>query len=92
MRSWSRWCNYVDKTPGSGIVYVNTRSRAETIAGALRRAGVAAEAYHAGLAERGPVQDRFMANQTRVVVATDRVWHGHRQGRHPFHRAFPPLA
>jgi ATP-dependent DNA helicase RecQ len=62
--------NYVDKTPGSGIVYVNTRSRAETIAGALRRAGVAAEAYHAGLAERGPVQDRFMANQTRVVVAT----------------------
>lgn len=62
--------NYVTKTPGSGIVYVNTRSRAETIAGALRRAGVAAEAYHAGLAERGPVQDRFMTNQTRVVVAT----------------------
>lgn len=62
--------NYVSKTAGSGIVYVNTRSRAETIAGALRRAGVAAEAYHAGLAERGPVQDRFMTNQTRVVVAT----------------------
>jgi len=62
--------NYVSKTPGSGIVYVNTRSRAETIAGALRQAGVAAEAYHAGLAERGPVQDRFMTNQTRVVVAT----------------------
>lgn len=62
--------NYVSKTPGSGIVYVNTRSRAETIAGALRRAGVAAEAYHAGLAERSPVQDRFMTNQTRVVVAT----------------------
>ncbi|HAJ37830.1 MAG TPA: hypothetical protein DCL15_19345 [Chloroflexi bacterium] len=62
--------NYVSATPGSGIVYVNTRSRAETIAGALRRAGVAAEAYHAGLAERAPVQDRFMTNQTRVVVAT----------------------
>ena len=62
--------NYVGKTAGSGIIYVNTRSRAETIAGALRRAGVAAEAYHAGLAARGPVQDRFMANQTRVVVAT----------------------
>jgi len=62
--------NYVGKTAGSGIVYVNTRNRAETIAGALRRAGVAAEAYHAGLAARGPVQDRFMANQTRVVVAT----------------------
>ncbi|HHY58948.1 MAG TPA: RecQ family ATP-dependent DNA helicase [Chloroflexi bacterium] len=62
--------NYVGKTAGSGIVYVNTRSRAETIAGALRHAGIAAEAYHAGLADRSPVQDRFMANQTRVVVAT----------------------
>ncbi len=61
---------YVTKTEGSGIVYVNTRSRAETIAMALRRAGVSAEAYHAGLSERAPVQDRFMRNQTRVVVAT----------------------
>ncbi len=62
--------DYVAKTAGSGIVYVNSRSRAETIASALRRAGVSAEAYHAGLSERAPVQDRFMRNQTRVVVAT----------------------
>lgn len=61
---------YVVKTEGSGIVYVNSRSRAETIAITLRRAGVSAEAYHAGLSERAPVQDRFMRNQTRVVVAT----------------------
>ncbi|MFO7635357.1 MAG: RecQ family ATP-dependent DNA helicase, partial [Caldilinea sp.] len=61
---------YVSKAEGSGIVYVNSRSRAETIAISLRRAGVSAEAYHAGLTERGPVQDRFMRNQTRVVVAT----------------------
>ncbi|HMN27293.1 MAG TPA: HRDC domain-containing protein, partial [Caldilineaceae bacterium] len=33
-------------------------------------AGVAAEAYHAGLADRNAVQDRFMADKTRVVVAT----------------------
>ena len=61
---------YVGETEGSGIVYVSTRNRAETIAAALRRTGVKAEAYHAGLADRGPVQDRFMSNQTRVVVAT----------------------
>jgi ATP-dependent DNA helicase RecQ len=62
--------NYVGKTAGSGIVYVNSRRRAEYIAAALRHAGVSAEAYHAGIAERGPVQDRFMSNRTRVVVAT----------------------
>lgn len=62
--------SHVCNTGGSGIVYVNTRSRAEAIAAALRRAGVSAEAYHAGLAAREPVQDRFMRNQTRVVVAT----------------------
>jgi len=62
---------FVAQTPGSGIVYVSTRHRAETLALALRSAGVAAEAYHAGLNERrGGVQDRFMGNQTRVVVAT----------------------
>ncbi len=61
---------FVTETTGSGIVYVNTRHKAEALAFALRQAGVAAEAYHAGLENRAPVQDRFMANETRVVVAT----------------------
>jgi ATP-dependent DNA helicase RecQ len=61
---------FAAETPGSGIVYVNSRHKAETLAFALREAGVAAEAYHAGLADRGPVQDRFMSDKTRVVVAT----------------------
>ncbi len=62
---------FVTHTPGSGIVYVSSRHRAETLALALRSAGVTAEAYHAGLNERRTgVQDRFMADQTRVVVAT----------------------
>lgn len=55
---------------GSGIVYVNSRAKAEGLAFHLREAGVAAEAYHAGLADRGAVQDRFMQDRTRVVVAT----------------------
>lgn len=61
---------FVQETPGSGIVYVNSRHKSESLALQLRGAGVAAEAYHAGLADRNAVQDRFMSNKTRVVVAT----------------------
>lgn len=62
---------FVANTPGSGIVYVNTRLKAQNLAAELRTAGVVAEAYHAGLeSERGPVQDRFMRGGTRVIVAT----------------------
>lgn len=61
---------FVKKTEGSGIIYVNSRHKAESLAFSLREAGIAAEAYHAGLEERGRVQDRFMSNKTRVVVAT----------------------
>lgn len=55
---------------GSGIVYVNSRHKSEQLAYQLRQVGIAAEAYHAGLSERGAVQDRFMNETTRVVVAT----------------------
>jgi ATP-dependent DNA helicase RecQ len=61
---------FVQETPGSGIVYVSSRHKAETLAQQLRMAGVSAEAYHAGLADRNAVQDRYMSDQTRVVVAT----------------------
>ncbi len=63
-------CKFVGETEGSGIVYVNSRHKCETLAYELRRINVAAEAYHAGLANRGAVQDRFMGDRTRVVVAT----------------------
>lgn len=61
---------FVQETEGSGIVYVNSRQKCEALAVELRRVGVAAEPYHAGLGDRNAVQDRFMANTTRVVVAT----------------------
>ena len=57
-------------TEGSGIIYVNSRVRCESLALQLQQVGVQAEAYHAGIAERGAVQDRFMSDATRVVVAT----------------------
>lgn len=61
---------FAQDTQGSGIVYVNSRHKAEQLAYQLRQANISAEAYHAGLSERGAVQDRFMNETTRVVVAT----------------------
>ena len=55
-----------------GIVYAGTRKTVEELAIMLRQHGIPAEAYHAGLqsAERKEVQERFMDNRTRVIVAT----------------------
>ncbi len=61
---------FAGETAGSGIVYVNSRHKAEQLAYQLRQADISAEAYHAGLENRGAVQDRFMSEKTRVVVAT----------------------
>lgn len=57
---------------GAGIVYVATRRSAVDVARALVAAGVAAEAYHAGLGgrRRAEIQERFMAADDRVIVAT----------------------
>lgn len=55
-----------------GIVYIATRKASEELAAALAAAGVNAEAYHAGLPakRRGELQDRFMADEVEVIVAT----------------------
>jgi len=60
------------RPPGPAIVYVTLQATAETLAAHLREHGVAALAYHAGMAaeERGRVQDAFMASDTLVIVAT----------------------
>src|SRR5262249_24341952 len=57
---------------GSVVVYVNSRQGAEELARVLRSHGVQAAHYHAGLepAERARVQDAFMLDRTRVIVAT----------------------
>ena len=55
-----------------GIVYIATRRASEELAAALREAGVAAEAYHAGLGpkRRGELQDAFMGDEIEAIVAT----------------------
>src|ERR687885_2428505 len=58
--------------PPPGIVYATTRKECEELAASLRRSGVDAAAYHAGMdaAERSSVQERFMTDELSVVVAT----------------------
>jgi ATP-dependent DNA helicase RecQ len=54
------------------IVYTATRRRSEEIAAALRKAGVSASPYHAGLHrhEREAAQTAFREDEIEVVVAT----------------------
>ena len=57
---------------GVAIVYASTRKGVESVAQTLRRARVKAAAYHAGLDDdkRRAVQDAFMNEDVRVIVAT----------------------
>jgi len=57
---------------GPTIVYVTLQKTAEMIATSLAEAGFSAEAYHAGMESeaREAVQNRFMASDGAIVVAT----------------------
>ena len=56
----------------SGIVYCQSRKRAEEFAAVLRQAGISAACYHAGLesTERARNQDAFLRDEIRVMCAT----------------------
>jgi len=60
-------CRAID---GPVVVYARSRDTCEQLAARLRDHGVAAEHYHALVADRHGVQDRFMRGATRVLVAT----------------------
>lgn len=55
---------------GSGIVYVDTRARSERLSALLCQHEISAAHYHAGIPNRTQVQDDFMSDRVRVVVAT----------------------
>jgi len=64
--------DWVRGREGSGIVYTATRRAAVEVADELAAGGIAAAAYHAGLAarRRSEIQDAFMTDDVRVIVAT----------------------
>jgi ATP-dependent DNA helicase RecQ len=57
----------------TGIIYAGTRKNVEDIHKSLRRHGIDAVAYHAGLSinDRKAVQDRFMSGDAGIIVATN---------------------
>lgn len=58
---------------GVAVVYASTRRAVDQLAGVLERAGIRAAAYHAGLddARRHAVQEAFMSERVRAIVATN---------------------
>ena len=68
-----RLLKVISNIKGTGIVYARTRKKAQDIANFLIRNKIKAEFYHAGLssAARNKVQENWMKEKTRVVVATN---------------------
>jgi len=60
------------KGAGSGIVYAISRKETENIAKYLKSQDITARAYHAGMSpdERVKIQNDFMENRFKVIVAT----------------------
>ena len=63
---------FVRAARGQGIVYATSRADCEALAAVLRRWGIAAAHYHAGIPSgaREDTQRTFMAGTVRVLVAT----------------------
>lgn len=61
------------RNPGQAIVYAATRKNVERVTAVLTRARIPVVAYHAGLddAHRHEVQDAFMKEEVRAIVATN---------------------
>jgi ATP-dependent DNA helicase RecQ len=63
----------LQKTKGSGIVYVRSRKRCKEVAELLVANGISADFYHAGLTDelRDKKQASWTIGETRIIVATN---------------------
>lgn len=61
------------ETDGLAVVYASTRKTVDRVTAVLERAKIPASAYHAGLddSRRREVQDAFMHERVRAIVATN---------------------
>ena len=68
-----RLLKVISNIKGTGIIYARTRKKTQDIANFLIRNKIKAEFYHAGLSSflRNKVQENWMKEKTRVVVATN---------------------
>lgn len=63
----------LQKTAGSGVIYVRSRKLAREISDELKKNKISADYYHAGLSStvRSFKQDMWLEGKTRVIVATN---------------------
>lgn len=61
------------KVKSSGVIYVRSRKATREIASELRKQGISADFYHAGLSTsvRNMKQDEWLAGKTAVIIATN---------------------
>ncbi|MDK2596775.1 RecQ family ATP-dependent DNA helicase [Pseudoalteromonas obscura] len=64
--------SFLSNRRDSGIIYVTLQQTAEQLAKQLQASGFDAVAYHAGLKDelRQQIQQQFMRNEKRIIVAT----------------------
>ncbi|PIT93524.1 recombinase RecQ [Candidatus Falkowbacteria bacterium CG10_big_fil_rev_8_21_14_0_10_43_11] len=72
-QKYSHLLNIVQQINGAGIIYAGTRQKVENILEYLLTNGVTAIGYHAGMEaeDRKYIQNEFMANRARVIIATN---------------------
>ena len=68
-----RLLQIINRTSGTGIVYVRSRKKTKEIAELLQRSRISADYYHAGLdmQAREDKQNDWKSGRTRVIVATN---------------------
>ncbi len=69
----SQIIHILNRVPGSGIVYVRSRTKTKLLAEELIRHGISADYYHAGLSieDKEEKQNKWKDGLTRVIVATN---------------------
>ncbi|MHC1704026.1 MAG: ATP-dependent DNA helicase RecQ [Tenuifilaceae bacterium] len=63
----------INSVPGTGIIYVRNREKTKEIALLLKKEGLSADFYHAGLSGdlRSVRQDDWQKGKTRIIVSTN---------------------
>ncbi|PTL37387.1 DNA helicase RecQ [Alkalicoccus saliphilus] len=86
--------DYIERNPeASGIIYCATRKEVERQYEALRKKGASCGRYHGGMSpdERRTMQEQFVYDETKVMVATNAFGMGINKSnvRFVFHRNMP---